>query len=285
MFALAKQIAVSVLALAVLALSVTVLGGPAPAHADVALDCPPLNDDITAAIPIGGLPFDDDRDTSCGSSAPDDPDCLGNGPTVWYTFTPASDAFVSFDTFGSDYDTTLSAYVGSPGSLFQIACNDDSVGLQSRVRFFVYEGLPVYVMAGAFASGPGGTLHLHAAEALPPTIDIAIGPKGTVDKRGLVTISGTVTCSEPLFVIISGQVVQRVGRFNIVGDYFTFVFCDGETAWQATAQSPGGRFAGGKARVDAFAQDVAGAAFDFASATIQLTGARSSPPGPSPSPI
>ena len=82
----------------------------------------PANDDIASATVIRKLPFaDGPLDTTEATTAPDDPDCVGNGPTVWYAFTPAADAFVLADTFGSDYDTTLSAYTDSPSSLTQIA--------------------------------------------------------------------------------------------------------------------------------------------------------------------
>jgi hypothetical protein len=82
----------------------------------------PANDDIASATVIPGLPFaDDPLDTTEATTAPDDPDCVGNGPTVWYAFTPAADVSVLVNTFGSDYDTTLSAYTDSPSSLTQIA--------------------------------------------------------------------------------------------------------------------------------------------------------------------
>jgi hypothetical protein len=51
----------------------------------------PANDDIANATPITSLPFDDSLDTTEATMAPDDPDCFGNGPTVWYTFTPTED--------------------------------------------------------------------------------------------------------------------------------------------------------------------------------------------------
>jgi hypothetical protein len=49
------------------------------------------NDDIANATPITSLPFDDSLNTTAATMAPDDPDCFGNGPTVWYTFTPTED--------------------------------------------------------------------------------------------------------------------------------------------------------------------------------------------------
>ena len=38
---------------------------------------------------------------------------------------------LTIDTFGSDYDTVLAVWTGSRGSLTNVACNDDSSGLQS----------------------------------------------------------------------------------------------------------------------------------------------------------
>jgi hypothetical protein len=90
---------------------------------------------------------------------------VGAGPTVWYALTLAEDAFVDVNTFGSDYDTTLSAYLGERGDLEQIACNDDAAGsLQSRVRFAATADTTVFIMVGAFDSGPGGNLVLNALE-------------------------------------------------------------------------------------------------------------------------
>jgi hypothetical protein len=89
--------------------------------------------------------------------APDDPFCAGRSATVWYAFTPTSDMVLRAHTFGSDYDTTLSVYTGSPGNLSQIACNDDALGLQSQVVFTATAGETYYFMVGAFGEGLAGT--------------------------------------------------------------------------------------------------------------------------------
>jgi hypothetical protein len=52
------------------------------------------------------------------------------------TFTPAQDVRVEANTVNSNYDRTLSVYIGQQESLEQIACNDDNTSaLQSRVRW------------------------------------------------------------------------------------------------------------------------------------------------------
>jgi hypothetical protein len=123
----------------------------------------PGNDDLEQATPITALPFADELDTSEATRAPDDPVCAGEGPTVWYALTLDTQTRVEFNTFGSDYDTTLSAYTGERGSLEELACNDDTrEGLQSRIRFTAEAGQTYLVMVGAFDIDEGGLLHLAA---------------------------------------------------------------------------------------------------------------------------
>jgi hypothetical protein len=106
------------------------------------------NDDITDATVFTTLPFSDGPlDTTVATTALDDPDCVGNGPAVWYVFTPAAGGFVLVNTFGSDYDTTLSVYTGEPGALTQITCNDDFNGLQSLVNCEAIADTPYYILS------------------------------------------------------------------------------------------------------------------------------------------
>jgi hypothetical protein len=129
---------------------------------------PPSNDDFANALVIPALPFSDSADTTNATTAEDDPDCFGRGPTVWYEFTPEGDVLVSADTIGSDYDTTLSVYTGSRGALAQIACNDDAVDLQSVVQFEAAAGETYFFMVGAFGSKLGGRLVFSADTVAPP---------------------------------------------------------------------------------------------------------------------
>jgi len=52
------------------------------------------------------------------------------------------------NTFGSDYDTTLSVHVGRSSALVQFACNDDTGSLQSRVRFDAVASVTYYLKVG-----------------------------------------------------------------------------------------------------------------------------------------
>jgi hypothetical protein len=227
--------------------------------APVAANEAPPNDDFDDATAITTLPFSDEVDTREATQAADDPDCFGAGPTVWYAVTLAEDTFVEVNTFGSDYDTTLSAYVGERGDLEQIACNDDAAGtLQSRIRFVAPAGETTFVMVGAFASGPGGDLVLNALETEPFTpldIHLEVDPIGRVQPRtGTAWLTGTVTCSAPAFVDLSAELSQRAGRVIIRGSGFDFFECDGETPFELEIPGETGLFTGGRAHasVDAF---------------------------------
>jgi hypothetical protein len=220
------------------------------AGAGAAAAAPPPNDDIASATVIAEpLPFTDAISTSEATTAFDDPDCVGSGPTVWYAFTPSQDMVIRADTFGSDYDTTLSAYVGSPGSLTQIACNDDAGSLQSEVAFLATANETYFFMIGSFASGPGGNLGFTLDGLSPLTADLEIDPTGSFDQQGSATIRGIATCSRHAFVVLNGELKQRVGRRFVVGAFETFFECDGETPWEGFVAGQNGRFVGGHASV------------------------------------
>jgi hypothetical protein len=105
---------------------------------------------------------------------------------VWFAFTPAADLRVEFNTFGSDFDTTLSAYFGMPSMDTEVACNDDvAEGLTSRVRFDAEAGQTYLIMAGSFGEVAGGSLMLQS--------DIAPLPfKATSDAVDRLQAAGVV---------------------------------------------------------------------------------------------
>lgn len=259
---------------AVLVLIGLVVAGPA----STALAAPPSNDNFADATVVPSLPYSDSVNTAEATTEPGDPDCVGNGPTVWYAYTADFDGFVEANTFGSSYDTTLSAYLddGSGGIGDQIACNDDAQDLQSRVKVPVTNGEVVYFMVGAFASGPGGDLTFNLLESGPPvTIEVFIDPVGSVNtKEGTATLRGTVSCSGPAEVQLFASLQQRAGRATISGFGFDFVACDGETPWSLTVIGENGIFAGGNAAafVEAFAPS--DDAFASAEQAVKLRGSR-----------
>jgi hypothetical protein len=239
----------------------------------------PANNDIANATVVTEVPFAvGPIDTSEATAAVDDPqDCYNNGSN-WYTFTPTDDISIEVNTIGSEYDTTLGVYAGSPDSLSLIGCNDDFYDLQSAVRFDATANTTYYVMVG-FCCGNGetggGTLFFNVVE-IPPLLDITlvVDSPGAVNRTGAATIGGTVTCNQPTEVDVSGQLRQKLGRRIIVGGFSTHISCDGETPWSAVARSDQGAFGGGRTEIlgGAFSCDQYTCDDDQVTAIIRLRG-------------
>ena len=251
--------------------------------ASMAMAQPPSNDDYADVVAIGQLPFTDTLDTTEATTASDDPDCSGNGPTVWYSFTTSESVSLRLDTFGSDYDTTLSAYTGVRGDLEQIACNDDTNSAQSRIFIEADAGVTYWFMVGACCGDPdaaGGNLVLNAAEGSPPpppTMSFTIDPIGSVDpSTGLVSIRGTATCSNVDWLDLWVSLEQRSGRTIIRGDGGTFVPCDGTVSWTVEVSGYNGLFTSGRAdvSVNTFACGFEGCVDGFEDRSVRLRGKR-----------
>ncbi len=229
---------------------------------DRAFAAAPTNDDIAnATIVTEPLPFNAAESTVEATTAGDDQDCSGNGPTVWFAYTPGASGWIQANTFGSNYDTTLSAYTGTPGSLTGIACNDDSVGVQSRVRIEVTAGVSYWFMVGAYASGSGGNLVFNVdVTSPPPVVNLTVsGPVSVDPKTGTATVTVHVQASAPVFVYdVSAYLVQPTGRGNVIasGGGYVFESVDSYDAVLTLKDSlslstKGNGFVGGPARLQA----------------------------------
>ncbi len=115
--------------------------------------CPPASgfDSISSPRTIASIPYLDSTSTSTATKASDDPALTAcsraaGQASVWYKYTPSGSREVSLDTFGSNYDTMIGVWRGSPGNLTAVTCNDDkSGGLQSQVTFAATQGTNYYV--------------------------------------------------------------------------------------------------------------------------------------------
>jgi hypothetical protein len=247
------------------------------------------NDDFNNATVVPSIPFSKSQDVSNTTTAPDDPySCYGRSQTVWYAFTPNTNIRLEANTFGSNYDTTLSVYTGSRGALTQAGCNDDSNGtLQSRVRFDAVAGTTYYFMVASFYPVSPANLVFNLLQGPPPlTIAPSVTQFGSVDPTtGTATVSGFVNCSQPTFVTISGELKQMHGGTPISGFFSAFIPCNaGTNPWSVTIESVGalfhGRssalFTGGKATVSgtasAFDPDAGEEIQRDISATITMRG-------------
>lgn len=244
----------------------------------------PSNDDILDAVVVTGVPFTDTVDTSEATYGEGDSGC--GLATVWYTYVPDTDGSIAFDTFGSDYDTTLAAFEGSPGDLTLLECNDDTISAQSRIALEVTAGVTYYLEAGTCCGagepgqvGPGGSLVFNVSVAPPPlTVEVAVSDRARIGRiPGTAIVGGTVTCNREAEVYIYGNLRQQQGLWVAGGDIYAFTECSTTpTRWIATVDAFPRSFRPGPATlsVTAFGCDEFTCAEDSAGRTVQIVNPR-----------
>jgi hypothetical protein len=113
--------------------------------------------------------------------------CALSSNTVWYRYTPTYNQVVTATTQGSNFDTVLGVFTGTPGSFTSVVCNDDITGGQtSSVQFNATAGTTYYFAAGSFAGNttdPGGPLA--SASTLVARVETSSSPPDII-------ISGSV---------------------------------------------------------------------------------------------
>ncbi len=136
-----------------------------------------------------------DPTPSCGKGA--------RSKSVWYQFTAPSDGTISADTFGSSYDTVLSVFSGSCGTLTgtEVACNDDTGGSQSQVSFAAAAGATYHFMVSAFKDD-GGTLVFNVTFAAQATLSA-----GSISGQAGQTVAVPITINTGSASVASFQVL------------------------------------------------------------------------------
>jgi hypothetical protein len=135
----------------------------------------PCGADAFASSSIGG-PFDTrsannaayttqtgEPNPTCGDTS------TGSKNTAWWNWTAPGSGTVTIDTVGSNFDTVLAVYTGSSvASLSQVTCNDDGVGLQSRVSFAASAGTTYRVQVDGYGTATGN-ITLNTNGCVPAT--------------------------------------------------------------------------------------------------------------------
>ncbi len=117
-----------------------------------------FGDSISVATPSSTTVATTGATTESGEPAP----CGLIRATVWYSFVARTSGTAIIDTVGgsTNYDTVLAAYTGSRLiDLTNVACNDDYIGLQSRISFPCTAGTTYRIQLGGF-NGATGTATL-----------------------------------------------------------------------------------------------------------------------------
>jgi hypothetical protein len=217
----------------------------------------PPNDEFANAFVISGPGYSNSEGTFDATQSPDDPglalgSLCGRGNTVWYSFTPSSDAQIIVDTGGSSMDTTVGVYTGGPGSFSEVGCDDNPLDGALRVQFNALAGVTYSVVIGSCCgSGTiyGDFIFISLIEA-PSPFDIGLTiDSGSHDKAtGSASLSGTVTCNNQGRVGISVHVEQRWGHVIAQGDTFLTIDCNGAVPFTAQVWPSGSiLFKGGQA--------------------------------------
>jgi len=122
----------------------------------------PNNDDLANATNISTLPTNLQQDSTGATNENNEagPTCLSNepNPSVWFKYTAITSQNIVFDSFGSDYDTTLSIWKNNEHPLIPIDCNDDHSNLkQSLINAELEAGITYYINVGGY-NGASGNL-------------------------------------------------------------------------------------------------------------------------------
>ena len=157
-------------------------------------DVPPANDDFANAevIDASALPATVSGTSVGATGETGEPGGQGALNTVWWQVTPAADGTLIVDTSGSDFDTYLSVFTGSPvDNLALVAENDDGgVGLTSAVTISATGGTTYYIQVDGFSTATGNITLNVADPSLPANDDFANAE--VIDTSALpATVSGT----------------------------------------------------------------------------------------------
>jgi hypothetical protein len=132
---------------------------------------------LTSPTTMGDLTgLSNDFTLGCGN--------LGGADRVYFTSLPAVSS-ITFDTFGSTFDTVLAFYPSS--CMGELACNDDTGGLQSQITLTNLAAGGYALVVAHYSSGTGQPFTLHTTGV--------IAPGGACD--GALATSGALVCGAP----------------------------------------------------------------------------------------
>jgi hypothetical protein len=195
---------------------------------------------------------DTELNTDCGAPATD--------ASVWYEFEPLTEGELVLDPLASDYSVGAIVATGGPGSWTLENCGPGAI------PFYAMPGMTYTILVfddQVDGGGNGGQLAFTIDQAgPPPSIEVSVDPRGTVDARaGIATLTGTYTCAPSEggtieFASLDVMLTQRAGRVYIQGGgYVEELTCDGTAQpWTITTEWSNGLFKGGKAEAQIWAQ-------------------------------
>lgn len=164
------------------------------------------NDDCAGAIAlVNGAPTAYDT-TTATPSAQVWPCAMGGAADLWYSYTPAANARVTFSTCGTTYDTAIEVFGGTCAALAPIGCNDDACMFQSEFTVpSATAGQTLLIRVGGWNGSVGaGTI---TATELPPIL-----PTGSIASWLNEVSAGTAASYTNS--LLPGPIVDDIGATN-----------------------------------------------------------------------
>src|SRR5438128_1766316 len=119
----------------------------------------PANDNFANAQELSGPTGSGTGRNTTASKEGGEPNHAGNpgGASVWYSWTAPSTGNITFNTFGSDFNSVLAIYTGNAVNALNAVVSNDDAGTtqQSSVTFNVMAGTIYYIAVDGSVGVPG----------------------------------------------------------------------------------------------------------------------------------
>jgi subtilisin len=104
---------------------------------------------------------------------------VSGGRSVWWRWIAPATGEVTFDTVGSNFDTTLGAYTGTyVAALTTVAGNDDTYDLQSEITFQTEAGIIYHIAVDGYNGNSGDiTFNWSFTQETTGQVEVAVSPE------------------------------------------------------------------------------------------------------------
>lgn len=210
-------------------ISVLTPSGTAGSAGIFTVNTPPRNDAFDAADVASGPDGTLTGGNVGATSESGEPEHAGNegGHSVWFSWTAPASNYVTFNTFGSSFDTVLAVYTGASVSTTTLIAQNDDAGtaINSAASFSAVEGITYKIAVDGAGGGIGSIVLNWASEIAAPVISSFTPDSGGAG--GSVTLSGvgflSVTevtfngVSANFFILSDSQIITTVPPATTTG--------------------------------------------------------------------
>ncbi len=199
-----------------------------------------VNDSFADAIRLTGNSGQTTGSTTDATKESGEPAHAGKTgvASIWWTWVPAANTHVTFDTIGSDFDTVLAVYTGSSvAGLTEIVSADDGSGVDytSKVEFDAVQGVTYCIAVDGYNEVRKGSVVLNWATSSATTYALVVnngtgdGTSYTAGQR--ISISANTPPSGKVFDRWTGDTSTMT---NVTASSMIFVMPDRNATISAT---------------------------------------------------